>query len=212
MIAATRLTLAAIALAASVSIVSAQTPQDHEAHHPADQSAQSQPQRPMGRGPTRPGTMPMRPDGGPGMMMGGDMSQMMGMMQMLRMMQGGNMPMGMGPAGRPLQHIEGQIAYYKAELKITDAQAPLWNAFADALRGSAKRLQEAVAKNMQANEALTAPEQMDRWIAMLTAQVDAMQTVLAAAKQLYAALSDDQKKNADELTAEHFMGMRGGAL
>ena len=154
--------------------------------------------------------MPMRPDGGPGMMMSGDMSQMMGMMQMMRMMQGGRMPMGMGPTG--LQHIEGQIAYYKAELKITDAQAPQWNAFADALRGSAKRLQEAVAKSMQPNEALTAPEQMERRIAMLSAQLDAMQPVLAAAKPLYAALSDDQKKIADELMAEHFMSMRGGTL
>ena len=154
----------------------------------------------------------MRPDGGPGMMMGGDMSEMMGMMQMMRMMQGGTMPMGMGPAGRPLQHIEGQIAYYKAELKITDAQAPQWNAFADALRNSAKRLQEAVAKNMQPNEALTAPEQMERRIAMLSAQLDAMQPVLTVAKPLYAALSDDQKKIADELMAEHFLAMRGGAL
>ena len=210
MITATRLTLAAIALAASVSIASAQTAQDHEAHHPADQAAQ--PQRPTVRGPARPGPMPMRPDGGPGMMMGGDMSEMMGMMQMMRMMQGGTMPMGMGPAGRPLQHIEGQIAYYKAELKITDAQAPQWNAFADALRNSAKRLQEAVAKNMQPNEALAAPEQMERRIAMLSAQLDAMQPVLTVAKPLYAALSDDQKKIADELMAEHFLAMRGGAL
>ena len=196
MITATRLTLVAIALAATVSIASAQTPQDHEAHHPANQAAQ--PQRPMVRG--------------PGMMMGGDMSEMMGMMQMTRMMQGGTMPMGMGPAGRPLQHIEGQIAYYKAELKITDAQASQWNAFADALRGSAKRLQEAVAKSMQPNEALTAPEQMERRMAMLSAQLDAMQPVLAAAKPLYAALSVDQKKIADELMAEHFMSMRGGTL
>ena len=205
MVTATRLTLAAIVLAASVSIASAQTPQDHQTHHPADQNAQSQPRRPTGHGPAR-------RDGGPGMTMGGDMSQMMGMMQMMRMMQGGTMPMGMGPAGRPFQHIEGQIAYYKAELKITDAQAPQWNAFADALRNSAKRLQEAVAKNMQPNEALTAPEQMERRIAMLSAQLDAMQPVLTVAKPLYAALSDDQKKIADELMAEHFLAMRGGAL
>jgi hypothetical protein len=39
-----------------------------------------------------------------------------------------------------------------------------------------------------------------------------MQPVLAAAKPLYAALSVDQKKIADELMAEHFMAMRGGAL
>jgi hypothetical protein len=53
---------------------------------------------------------------------------------------------------------------------------------------------------------------MERRMAMLSAQLDAMQPVLAAAKPLYAALSDDQKKIADELMAEHFMSMRGGTL
>ena len=45
-----------------------------------------------------------------------------------------------GMAG--LRHIEGQIAFYKAELHVTDAQTTQWNAFADALRSGAKRLQE----------------------------------------------------------------------
>ena len=45
-----------------------------------------------------------------------------------------SMPMmGMG------DHIEGRIAFLKAELKITDAQLPQWNTFADALRSDAKR-------------------------------------------------------------------------
>ena len=35
-------------------------------------------------------------------------------------------------------HIEGRIAFLKAELKITDAQQPLWNAVADAMRASAQ--------------------------------------------------------------------------
>jgi hypothetical protein len=34
-------------------------------------------------------------------------------------------------------HVEGRIAYLKAELKITEAQMPQWNAFADALRSNA---------------------------------------------------------------------------
>src|SRR5690348_10202029 len=100
-----RLTLTAVLLAGSVSIASAQTAQDHEAHHPAEQSTQQQPPSQMGGGPQ-------------GMMMGGDMTQMMGMMQMMQMMRTGTMPMGMGPATmRPLRHVEGQLAFWKAELK-----------------------------------------------------------------------------------------------
>ena len=83
-------------------------------------------------------------------------------------MNGGMMPMGMGPMGmgpggrQPFQHIEGQIAFFKAELKVTDAQAPQWNAFADALRASAVRLREAMARATEARDPLSAPEQMER--------------------------------------------------
>lgn len=206
-----RLALTAILLAGGVSIASAQTAQDP--HHPADQSTQQQPTRPMGRGPAQRGPMPMQPGGGPNMMMGGDMSQMMGMMQMMRMMQDGPMPMGMGPAGmRPLQHVEGQLAFWKAELKITDAQAPQWTAFADAFRNSATQFRQAMTQVPNTTGTMPAPELMERRVNMLTAEVDAMKPVLAAAKTLYAALSDDQKKTADELMAEHFMAMRGRGL
>jgi hypothetical protein len=148
--------------------------------------------------------------GGQGMM-GGDMAQMMTMMQM---MQGGAMmPMGMGPrGGEPFRHIEGQIAFYKAELKITDAQANEWNAFADTLRTNADHLRQAMMKARETQGAVTAPEQMERRIAMLTELHDAMQTMLAAAKPLYAALSEEQKKVADELMAEHLMTMRARGM
>ena len=68
---------------------------------------------------------------GPGAMMGGQMS-MMGMMG-----QGCMMPM-MGMS----DHVAGRLAFLKAELKITDAQLPQWNAFADALRAHATQMRE----------------------------------------------------------------------
>lgn len=137
--------------------------------------------------------MPMGQAGGASAMMGGDMAQMRDMMQMMR---GGMMPMGMGMAGgRPFQHIEGQIAFYKTVLKITDAQEPLWNAFADALRANASHLQQAVAKATEAKEAVAVPEQMERQIALLTVLLDTMQSMQAAAKPLYAALTDEQKRS-----------------
>lgn len=62
------------------------------------------------------------------------------------MMQGGTMPMmrgmqqnGMMPMMGMADHVEGRIAFLKAELKITDAQLPQWNTFADALRSNARR-------------------------------------------------------------------------
>jgi hypothetical protein len=213
------LILAAAALAAGIGIANAQSAPGVDPHHPgADGNSQTQPatppspQRPSARGPMQPGVMPMQP-GGQGIM-GGDMAQMMTMMQMMQMMQGGGMmPMGMGPrGGDPLRHIEGQIAFYRAELKITDTQSNQWNAFADALRTNADHLRQVMMKAREAQGAVTAPEQMERRIVMLTELRDAMQTILAAAKPLYAALSDDQKKVADELMAEHMMSMRARGM
>ena len=75
-----------------------------------------------------------------GMMREGGMQQQgmpMGMMcSMMRQGGMGSMPMG----GMPMMadHTEGRIAFLKTELKITDAQLPLWNAVADAIRANAK--------------------------------------------------------------------------
>ena len=142
-------------------------------------------------------------------MMEGGMSHMMAMMEMMHRQM---MPMDMGMAGmQPVQHIDGQIAFYKAELKITDAQSPQWNTFADALRGSATRLHQTMAHGTDAKDVVTAPERMQRRIMMLTAQLDAGQAILAAAAPLYAVLTDEQKKVADELMSERMTPMHGGS-
>ena len=70
------------------------------------------------------GSMPGASGGTP--MMGG---QQMGGMPMMGMMQ---------MMGSMADHVEGRIAFLKTELKITDAQQPLWNAVGDAMRANAK--------------------------------------------------------------------------
>ena len=164
-------------------------------------SASAQPaQHPMMQGPNHPGPMPMRPGdrvGGPGMPVGG-----------VHAMHGGMSSMGMGPAGmHGFGHVEGRLAFAKAEMKITDAQTPQWNAFAEVIRSSSASQRTAMQGMMQASGG-TAPEQIERRIALATAHLEAMKTVLTAAKPLYAVLTDEQKKVADELMSEHMMGMR----
>ena len=211
-----RLALAAVALAASFNIAGAQTATTPDPHHPTDTGMAQGARPPMAPGlppmaqtPNQPGGMPMKPGevpAGQGMMMGGDMMKMMGMMQM---MHAGMSQMGMGPAGmQALHHVEGQIAFYKAELKITDAQAPQWNAFAEAIRASATSQRTALQGMMQASSPGTALEQIERRIALGNAQVDALKTFQTVAKPLYAVLSVEQKKTADELLAEHLTQMR----
>lgn len=185
----------------------AQGGDDHAAHHPAgDQTAQAAPQpAPAAPGMGRPG----------GMMMPGGMGQMMPMMQ--GRMGGPAGPMGAGMPGMRrggmahLDRIEGRLAFVRAELRITDAQAPQWNAFADVVRAQARRLREALASAMQgADQPATAPQITERRIALLAAQLEAMRAVSAALGPFHAALSDEQKRIADELMAEHVRGMPMG--
>ena len=76
-----------------------------------------------------------------GMMAGAGGMPMMGMMGMMMGRDGmGGMPMMAAMAG----HVEGRLAFLKTELKITEAQLPLWNAVADAIRANAKGMGEMI--------------------------------------------------------------------
>jgi hypothetical protein len=114
------------------------------------------------------------------------------------MMMGGMAGMGMMSA--MTGHVEGRLAFLKTELKITDAQLPLWNKFADAVRNNAKT----AGKVMQGSAAgfsqsATVPDRLAAREKLLAAQLDALQKLKVAVDPLYAALSAEQKKTADEI-------------
>ena len=78
------------------------------------------------------------------------------------------------------------------------------------MRSAAGTLKQAATKALQESGPVPAPEQIERRIALVTAQLEAMRTVQAAARPLYAVLSDEQKRSADMLMADHLRGMGGG--
>ncbi len=118
---------------------------------------------------------------------------------------------GVGPGGRMRmimgmgEHVEGRLAFLKTELKITDVQTPQWNAFADAFRANARRIPEMRNTMMQGGmmgeggQSLSAPDRLDRMERMMTTMLDATKATKSALGPLYAVLSDDQKKTADQL-------------
>ena len=156
-------------------------------------------------------TMPMSPPaggaaaGGPGAMpmmdmgkMGqGGAGQMPQMMQMMQMMRGAPMMSGM----MPFEHVEGRIAFLKAELAITDAQLPQWTTFANVLRADGTSMREGMGKTIQAGMPTTAPARSEAMVQMMTMRLAGMKSMVDAEKSLYAVLTDAQKKLADELLA-----------
>jgi hypothetical protein len=165
----------------------AQAPAEHDAHHPA-QTVTPAP--------------PAPPSAAQGMMSGMPMMHM-GMMRMMGMM-------GRGSGMSTIDHIEGRIAFLRAELKITDAQMSAWNAFADALRANAKKLGEVRAAMMSRSgsgqQLLTLADRLDVQEQWLVARLEGIRAIKPAFVNLFGTLSDEQKKTANELLAPH-MGM-----
>jgi protein CpxP len=121
----------------------------------------------------------------------------------------------------PTRHIEGRIAFLKAELKITPAQEPAFLPFAQAMRQNAAELGKIVEKRRERRDAIRAKEaigerlrvsaleRMQQRAEMSKARAEQNQRMLAAFKPLYEQLSDEQKKTADELIADRG-GRHGG--
>lgn len=145
---------------------------DHASHHPASAA-----------------TAPARANASPAM---GGMS---GMGQNDGMMDGNMMSM---MANMMASHIEGRLAFLKTELKITPDQSDTWNRYADAYRAAATSM-HAMHDSMMGMMQGDLPSRMAARQKMMAAHLDALNAVAVPLNALYAVLTPDQKKSADEL-------------
>ena len=107
-----------------------------------------------------------------------------------------------GGMGMPWEHVEGRIAYLKAELKIDESQTAPWNAFADALRANLMAMKDMHQGMMQPGKPVTLLQGIEMHEKMMTSRLEMLRKVQAAVTPLYAILSDEQKKIADGLMKE----------
>lgn len=140
-----------------------------------------------------PGMQPPAPSAPPG----GMPAQMMQMMQ--TMMQ---MPKTPGQPSAPLDHVEGRIAFIRAELGITDAQAPAWDAFAQALRSGRNHLAEArQALSASAGRQSNMASRLEAYEHHLSMRTDSMKAARESYQRLDPMLTAAQKQTAGELVA-----------
>lgn len=198
------LSLATLALVAFSFGAVAQTVDEH---HPAKPGEEPEATQPAEQAPTDQ----------MGAMMQGMMAQMP-MMQMMKAMQGQDAMGGLDLT----EHVKGRIAFLKAELAITDAQADKWNAFADALRAYSAALKPTQMADIDA----TAPDlvaRLDQSEKQLSAELDGLRGLKAALAPLWEVLTEDQRSTATTLLPVHMgvgmagqpmpgMGMMGGAM
>lgn len=180
----------------------AQAPRDDRMHHSDSAAEAAMP------GHSASGGMAGSDASAAGMMGRGDMmGDMAGMRRMMGMMD--MMGEGMGAGAH---HLEGRLAFLKAELKITDAQIPQWNAFADTERANAQAMRE-MHRQFRPSEgaAKTLPERLALEEKGLAAHLDGFRKTARALENLYNALTPDQKKTADEIVVGP-MGMPIGMM
>jgi hypothetical protein len=141
----------------------------------------------------------------PGMSIPMMMNMMAGMM---KMMGGAGNEMGMNRT----EHVEGRIAFLRAELQITEAQAKAWDVFAGFLREDAKRMKEAdmpMMKDAKQPQFVTQLELRERMLASKLEEVRATKAAYAALDQV---LSEDQRRMVGELLKNHMDMMPAGMM
>ncbi|MGQ0675447.1 MAG: Spy/CpxP family protein refolding chaperone, partial [Rhodospirillales bacterium] len=182
--------LTAIAMALGLAVAGGPVfaQQAADPHHPGGQppaAAAQTPQPGPGMG-MMGGQGMMGMMGGQGMMGGMPMMQggMMGGQGMMGMMHGGGQgAMAIGPG----KHVEGRLAFLRAEIGITAAQTPQWNAFADAVRKANKDMMAAMPMMQQPQDGKTEwPKALERREKAMTAHLEGVRAVRAAVGPLYA--------------------------
>jgi len=102
------------------------------------------------------------------------------------------------------RHIEGRIAFMKAEIKITPQQEGQWDKVAQVLRDNASETDATMAQlRGQPDQPKSAVDRLaahGRFAALKAKQTDRL---LAAFQPLYQGLSPDQKQAADHLFSPH---------
>jgi len=146
----------------------------------------------------------------PGMTMSPGMMQgMMGSGGMMTQGMIGQGSPGLGSGGRqrwsgfgnmPIDRVEGRLAFLKTELRISDAQLPAWNAFAEAVRTNATT-QHAERQFMHGRVGtdVPLPDRVAAQANAFAAHAEEMAKLKAVLDPLYASLSAEQKKTADEI-------------
>jgi hypothetical protein len=104
--------------------------------------------------------------------------------------------------------VEGQLAYAKTLLGITDSQAAAWKAYTDVQRANVQRIQAAQEVAMNAERAGSAIDRMHAQSGMMQAQLDAMKALQPAVEALYNVLTPEQRERTDVVLL--LLGSSGG--
>ncbi len=108
-------------------------------------------------------------------------------------------PMPGNMKDRRMMRVEQHIAELHRRLHITPAEEPQWNAFAQIMRDNAVHMDQAFQARATQGPNMSAVDDLKSYAAVAQAHAEDMQRLVPAFESLYAALSPQQQKTADEV-------------
>ena len=103
------------------------------------------------------------------------------------------------PSAATQAAIDQRIKTLQSQLGITEAQIPLWTAFAQAMRDNAAATDTLFTQRAGAVAAMNAPDNMHSYAQIARSYADNTERLATAFDSLYASLSDTQKQAADTM-------------
>jgi hypothetical protein len=107
-------------------------------------------------------------------------------------------PQTAAPAS-PQEAAAQRLQGLQAELHITDAQAPQWRAFAQAMQDNATSTDALFRQRANATQSMNALDNMKSYAQVVCTYADDTEKLSAAFEALYGVLSDQQKQTIDTL-------------
>jgi len=102
-------------------------------------------------------------------------------------------------AQSPTERVEERIASLHEQLGITSAQETQWNDFAQVMRDNASHMQQRLTQRSQDFGQMSAVDNLNSYASIAEEHAQDMQRLASAFQPLYASLSDEQKRTADEV-------------
>ncbi len=96
-----------------------------------------------------------------------------------------------------VEHTEARIKELQGVLKITDAQEKLWENLTQVMREDAKEMDALTKDRAEKTKTMNAVERMKFHSQLTETRLNQMKKIIPPFEELYASMSDEQKKNAD---------------
>ena len=103
------------------------------------------------------------------------------------------------PGKNAEERVENRIKELHAQLRITPAEEPQWNQFAEVMRGNARSMDRAFSERAQNFESMNAVQNMQSYEKLAQAHAQDLEKLVPAFQKLYDAMPDQQKQLADQV-------------